>query len=144
MRCARCRKVKEKSEFREETKNIYRKKSSWCEECFVDYQKGLTHTTEGLIKRMITNQKKSSQLRGHLPPDYTFYKLSRWLYTETKFIYLFEQWEKSGWEPGLIPSIDRLNESQGYSLDNIQVITWNENRQKEHDLQKIKRSVNQS
>ncbi len=136
LRCRRCRKVKEDSEFRDEKSNIYRKKSSWCEWCFIKYQQEYTHDIWGLIKRIYTNQKKSSKGRGHQPPEYTKGALARFLYTETKFIYLFEQWELSEWEPGLIPSVDRKDDKIGYTLDNIQVMTWDENRQKEQDLRK--------
>lgn len=44
---------------------------------------------------------------------------------------LFDNWVKSEWEYNLIPSIDRINPEEGYTLDNIQFITMIENLTKD-------------
>jgi hypothetical protein len=40
---------------------------------------------------------------------------------------LWENWKSSGYENLKIPSVDRIDSSRGYSIDNIQFITMYEN-----------------
>lgn len=51
----------------------------------------------------------------------------RWSETDENFNKLFGAWEKSGYDTRLSPSIDRIDSSAGYSLDNMRWLTHGEN-----------------
>ena len=63
-----------------------------------------------------------------------FYKqcldvLKEWLYTKTNFTRLYNEWVKNKYISGLIPSVDRIESSKPYALDNIRLMTWMENNE---------------
>jgi len=43
------------------------------------------------------------------------------------FHFLFDVWERSEYDRKLTPSLDRVDSSKGYSLDNIEWVTHSEN-----------------
>jgi len=50
-----------------------------------------------------------------------------WSLNDQDFNQLFENWETSGYDKKLSPSIDRINTSLGYSLENMRWLTHSEN-----------------
>ena len=68
--------------------------------------------------------------RGHKPPEYSFEQFYNWLINQQKFEKLYNDWIASGCENNLKPSVDRPNDYKGYSLNNIQLMTWRENKEK--------------
>ena len=72
----------------------------------------------------------SSKKRGHTPPEYTLQELEEWLYGQDLFKKLYIEWEESGHNTLLLPSVDRLDDDIGYSFENIRLTTWEENRYK--------------
>lgn len=50
-----------------------------------------------------------------------------WSLKNESFNNLFSEWELSGYDRKTCPSIDRINSSLGYELDNIRWITHSEN-----------------
>lgn len=49
-----------------------------------------------------------------------------------RFLRLFDEWIKQGCIREMKPTIDRINAKKGYTLDNIQILTWAENRFKQN------------
>lgn len=48
-----------------------------------------------------------------------------------KFDRIFKEWERSGYRKEFKPSIDRISNKRGYEKDNVQWLTWAENRYKQ-------------
>jgi len=65
-------------------------------------------------------------------PTYTKKEFLSWCLNNDTFLELHKNWEESNYLLGLVPSIDRLNDTLGYSFDNIQVVTWDENNKLGH------------
>ena len=131
-RCTKCSEMKPFSEFGVENaaKDGLKTRCRICRNSQLrDYRK----TKEGLISNAYTNQIGSSKKRCHVMPDYSQGQLTEWALKQPVFHALFDTWEKSGYEKELIPSFDRLDDYEPYTLSNIQITTWHENKQKGHD-----------
>ncbi len=78
--------------------------------------------------RMYWDQCSSSRKRGHKPPTYSKQELVNWINNNESFQSLYDNWADSGFESDLRPSVDRLDNSFGYSFDNIELVTWATNQ----------------
>ena len=87
-------------------------------------------TEKGLIRTIYKTQRAHSKHRGHAQPIYTKKELATWLYSNG-LSELFDQWQKSGFDKWKRPSVDRINDFKGYSFDNIRLVTWKENKDKQ-------------
>lgn len=66
-------------------------------------------------------------------PSYSLFELKDWFLSQDSFRELYTAWKESGYEKWLAPSADRIDNNRGYSLDNIRLMTWQENAQLAHD-----------
>ena len=48
-----------------------------------------------------------------------------------RYLRMFQQWVDSGWAFILTPTLDRIDNERGYTTDNIQMITFDENNRKD-------------
>jgi len=124
--CTKCKEEKELSEFGKEKENKDGLKGS-CKSCIAIYQTSHHRTKEGKLKRVYSNQLKSSKERGHNPPTYTKQQFIDRFINDKKYLLLHSKWVASDYDKMLSPSFDRLDDYKGYSFDNIQIITWQEN-----------------
>ena len=92
-----------------------------------------SRTKKGLICRIFFNQKHNSISKGYPPPTYTLNGLRAWMIRQHKFHKLFNDWRISGYDKMLIPSCDRRDDYKPYTLDNLRITTWGENKQKGYD-----------
>ena len=87
-------------------------------------------TKKGLIKTLYRDQGYSSKMRGFGPPNYTIAEFTVWIIGQELFHKLHSAWEASGYKKEFRPSVDRKNDYIGYSFQNIQLMTWEDNRRK--------------
>lgn len=106
---------------------------SWCNDCHKLSTKIFKRTKDGLVGEIYNAQKHSSKLRGHNPPNYSKVELKEWLFSQNKYHIFFDNWVDSGYISSYRPSVDRNDDYKPYSLDNISLMTWGENRSKHHD-----------
>lgn len=129
--CTVCKKEKDITEFGKRRRSKDGLKS-YCKKCDYIRISSYEKTKKGLISRIYYSQTSSSKKRGHNPPEYSKAELSDWLLSQEIFQKLFKDWEDSGYRKMLKPSIDRLDDYKGYSLDRIQITTWGFNFDKGH------------
>ena len=95
------------------------------------WQKLENRTVEFLIKEIYNRQKNSSKFRGHNLPDYSYEDLLKWVIVQPNFKELFDNWINSNCQTSLIPSVDREDDSIGYTLSNLlRITTWKENKRR--------------
>ena len=82
---------------------------------------------KGVFRVIYKTQKRNQKLRGHGELPYTKSDLIAWC-KDNGFDDLFNAWVESGNKNALKPSVDRIDDFKGYSLDNIQLGTWQDNR----------------
>ncbi len=97
-----------------------------CIECRALLRKNKTNTP----KEMYYRQKHNSSIRGHAPPDYTRQELMDWCFVQPLYHELHKAWAASNYNKNYTPSCDRINDYKPYTLDNIQLMTWEENKRK--------------
>lgn len=126
--CKTCNEIKPLSCFEKGKahKDGYR---NTCKECVSTRVKLRARTPEGRIAYLYSQQAGRSKIRGHSAPLHTQNELLKWAY-DNGLIPLYESWKKSGYLKDLAPSVDRLNANMGYSLTNIRLVTWAENKEK--------------
>ena len=103
---------------------------NYCAECQREYNKTARKTKSGVISMIYSNQKIHSDRRGHEYPLYTIDELREWLLDQPLFHELYEKWVESNYNKELKPSCDRKDDSMGYSLDRLQLMTWEKNNSK--------------
>lgn len=104
--------------------------SNWCKLCHREYRELKRSNPKTLIFQIYSGQINSSQRRGHGEPDYSREELYDWVLEQPHFKSLLNNWINSNFNSDLTPSIDRLKDYLPYTLNNIQLITWKENREK--------------
>ena len=130
-KCSKCNKIKNSSSFFREKQN-----KDWlrgvCKEC--DYIRHVEYnrTKKWLIRKILNTQKQGNKAKNRNLPTYTISELITWCMSQPCFDKLYNNWVKSWYKKMLIPSIDRLDDYKWYSLDNIQLMTWQKNKDKWH------------
>lgn len=133
--CTTCKKSKPLSEF---VKHKRRKdgRGSVCKLCDLIRVGSYRKTKDGLTSTIYSHQLLASRKRGHNPPDYTLNEFRRWVYSQPIFHTLFNHWVNSNYNRWLRPSCDRADDYQGYSLNRLTIMTWQENFDKGHSDRK--------
>lgn len=127
--CTKCGKLKLFSDF-SKSKDYKSGFVNFCKKCGVIKARKHSRTRKGLTSQMYSAQKRCSKKRGHNRPNYSLLQLREWVLTQSNFEKLYTQWMESGYKKILIPSCDRIDDYKSYSLDNLRLVTWQENKQK--------------
>lgn len=104
-----------------------------CRSCSILREATYRRSEKGVIKRIYNDQRKSSKLRGHAPPNYSLSEFSTWVFSQNNFKSIYNSWVESNYEHLMTVSCDRLDDYKPYTLCNIRLTTWGENKRKGHD-----------
>lgn len=103
-----------------------------CKSCNSATRSLYRKTKDGVASAIYSHQLFHSKGRGHKSPDYSKSELLKWLLSNTEFHRLYDIWTESGHGKMQKPSCDRLDDYKPYSLDNLRLVTWQENFDKGH------------
>lgn len=87
-------------------------------------------TPKGVLTNLYHKQIERCLKKGKHLPTYTLKELHARFLNDEKYIKIFENWAANGFQYYDTPSIDRNNPELGYTMDNIQIMSWLENRAK--------------
>ena len=132
MKCSKCKTIKELSDFPKDktTKKGYK---AFCKDCASAMTLKWGRSEAGVIIKAWHHQVQHSITRGHQPPKYTREEFVEWMLNHPSFTRLFAEWVESGYIKDVRPSVDRLDNSYGYSFDNIRLVTFRENYMQYHN-----------
>ena len=101
------------------------------------------HTPKGVLTNLYGKMKDRNKENGFGEMPFSLKEFhERYLYDFT-FLQLLGAWKETGYEKLNKPSIDRINPSFGYSFENIEFVTWEENRRKsDKENSKVTTSIN--
>jgi len=128
-KCTKCQTTKELSEFNND-KVFKDGLNSVCRKCSNIIIRLHNSTKIGLIRKIYQNQKVREKRSDRFSITYTIEELQEWLSNDWLFDLLRINWINCGFLKDMRPSIDRIDDNKGYSFDNIQVMTWKENKTK--------------
>ena len=98
-----------------------------CKICDNTRRRIYNRTEKGLINRIFAGQLNASKKRGHLPPSYSKEEFLVWILSQKKFHDMYSEWKQLDYPKSHSPSVDRKDDCLGYTIDNIQLMTWIEN-----------------
>jgi len=82
-------------------------------------------TRKGVLTNSYNHQKERRKV------EYSLKEFQEKFMDNKRFIRLHKEWLKSGCKKEMKPTVDRMNCTKGYTLNNIQILTWAENRYKQ-------------
>lgn len=100
-------------------------------EAVLNYQKDYRRTWGGWLTLTYSHMRVASKKRGHPMPAFTKQELWWWLWDTNRahhFSRMHQAWLDKGCSKWDKPSIDRIDNNKGYSLDNIRLTTWRTNK----------------
>ena len=83
---------------------------------------------ENYHNKLIGNQRSRVKNGEVSEITYSPNELKEWLNNQETYYTLHKNWVDSNYDRKLAPSIDRIDDYLGYTLDNIELMTWEENR----------------
>lgn len=88
----------------------------------------LDHVYQGIVRRCngIPRRYSSTGTTPISVPEWRQFCAA----TEAEFNKLYDGWEKSGFQRKMAPSIDRIDNGRGYTVDNMQWLSQSENSRK--------------
>ena len=98
-----------------------------CKQCEAEDSTKRQRTKFGIFARLYSHQCEASRKRGHEKPQYTWNELRSNFIDTPLFNKIYDEWVKSNFLKEKAPSFDRIDNSKGYSFDNIRLTTWKEN-----------------
>lgn len=138
--CFKCFKIKPLSYFYKhfEMKDGYLNK---CKECAKQDSKNneknyfssvlsYDKTEKGVIRVIYKTQKSNSKRRNHPCPSYSKEWLTLWLY-DNNFKKFYNEWVDSNYLKSEKPSIDRIDDYKPYTKNNIRLVKWKDNKDKQ-------------
>lgn len=85
-----------------------------------------------VLKTSYKNQISNSKSRSAPRPEYSFEEFETWSKMEgSGFPVLWRAFKRSGFRSDLLPSLDRVDSLGDYTWDNVEWVTWKENRRRQ-------------
>ena len=87
-------------------------------------------TPKGVLTNLYSKMQERNIKRGYGILPFSLSELHEIYLNDKNFLCIFKKWEEGNYRTELKPSFDRINPTIGYTLENIEIKTWGENRKK--------------
>jgi len=101
-----------------------------CKACVKIESTNRKRTKDGVVQTIYNGQVGSSKKRGHAEPTYTKEELKDWLFGQKEFHVMYDNWKRLDYQTKYKPSVDRKDDNIGYTMANIQLMSFGENNKK--------------
>jgi len=101
-----------------------------------EYETKYNRSIDGMLNRIYLSQIRSSKDRGMNLPNYNKEEFKKWAKSLYNFLEIYNNWVENNYIANYKPSFDRLDDYKPYTIDNLQLLTWEENRKKAHNDRK--------
>lgn len=133
LKCNKCFNFFTLDKFSKSKKDKLWKVSYECKVCRNKEKTQYCLTKKGVIQTIWDSQLSSCKKRKCEPPKYNKEQFKAWILgQEELFDTLYNTWVDSEYKQELKPSVDRLDNFETYSLDNIRLTTWGDNKELGH------------
>lgn len=102
-----------------------------CAMCRNNTAKKISQTKNGVITGMYSRLKARNIQKWSVNTSFSKQEFTSWVYQQESFIELYENWVKSGYKRQDKPTVDRIDDFQPYIFENMQIISWLENHNKQ-------------
>ena len=86
-------------------------------------------TMKGLATNLYQKIRERS-VRNNWLVSFSLMDFHEWFFSQIRMYILYKDWRESGYSSKLRPSVDRIDSKLPYVFENMQVLTWEENRRK--------------
>lgn len=124
--CNQCNQEKLEEEFSSHIGHLD-KLSTSCLLCI----KASKRSYSGKLYGMYRSQFSTSRQRGQVKPNYLLKEFILWAESQD-YIKLHQEWVDKNYIREAAPSADRLNDNLPYTLNNLRLVTWLDNKSKAH------------
>ena len=87
-------------------------------------------TPKGVLTNLYSKMKERNIKKGFGELPFSLKELHDRFLNNDDYIKQFNIWVKNSYKKEFKPSFDRINPTIGYALDNMQILSWSENRKK--------------
>lgn len=96
------------------------------------------HTMTGWFNIHYKRLQQRQRIKFAIDLPFDRWALEQWIleYNYDVFIKLFKEWKDNDFIIDLIPSIDRIDCMKPYSFDNMQLLTWKQNKEKYNNIER--------
>ena len=137
--CKNCKKEKKLNDYFNQKTGKFGKTST-CKKCNSIRTKLYIKTIGGVITKLYSHIKRRHKKYDSNNISFSKVEFKEWIINNKSFNNLYNNWVKSNYNLWLVPSIDRENDYAGYTLDNMTLMTWQQNFDKKN--KDVKRGIN--
>ena len=125
-KCSTCGITKNINRFTK-IKNRIVKEKAQCKDCEKIIKEKLRCTKHGVALKLYDSQMQRCKRRKSNVPTYTKMEFKKWIMDQYEFHEIYDNWIMRGMKKEDVPSIDRKDDNLSYTIDNIQVMRWEDN-----------------
>jgi len=131
--CSVCKKIKPFASFYKDKNNTTTGRRSNCIDCCNKQERIQRKSLEGCLRRLSIwsrERVRKDKRYKNVKVLFTTEELINKYKNDFNYMKLYKEWKASGYQNALSPTLDRIDNTGHYSLDNIQILTLRDNSSK--------------